>query len=153
MGDENLTPAPCTFCCPIQSGAQRDTATVPWRNCQGDAYGDFWLKQTAFRIRLWAPLLVVSSGHHLTPKGLNVLSWRSSLGWYPCHHAVFIQGGARSREPVGPMVSPFLETLGSAGVRSAKHDESVRLLPTLGFFITRTPRCSWFWEGLCPHTK
>lgn len=64
-----------------------------------------------------------------------------------------LQGGACSRELMGPMVSQFLETLGSAGVRSATRDESVRLLPTLGFFITRMPCCSWFWEGLCPHTK
>lgn len=59
---------------------------------------------------------------------------------------VFIQGRACFEELMGPTTSPLLETPGSAGVRRlpAKHDESVRLLPTPGLFIMQTPRCSWF---------
>lgn len=144
---------PWTLRCPIQSGAQCEMVTVLWNSCQGDAYRDFWLKETAFGVRPGAPLLAVSSGHHLTAKGPNALSWRNTSGCFTCHRIVFIQGGERPREPTGPTVSPFLETLGAAGVRPAKRDEPVRLLPTLAFFITRMPRCSWFWEGLCPHTK
>lgn len=51
-------PAPWTLCCPIQPGAQCEMATVPWNSCQGDAYRDFWLKETAFGVSVGAELRV-----------------------------------------------------------------------------------------------
>lgn len=55
-------PAPWTLCCPIQSGAQCEMATVPWNSCQGDAYRDFWLKETAFGVSVGVELRVSPYG-------------------------------------------------------------------------------------------
>lgn len=146
MGDGNLTQQPGLFAAQYSQGH-----SVKWPQCLGTAVKEMLTGTSGWKKQPSGSVWGLSSGYHLTTKGPNVLSWRNILGHFTCHHIVFIQGGECSREPTGPMVSPFLETLGSAGVRPAKRDEFVRLLPTLAFFIM--PCCSWFWEGLCPHTK
>lgn len=66
-------------------------------------------------------------------------SWDGNLPWCSFHSS----SGAAFRKPWDVQGSEQQDTT----------SVSARLLPTLGFFITRTPRCSWLWEVFCPHTK
>lgn len=80
------------------------------------------------------------------PEGLSALPWA-------CRWDLTLPS-----EPSSSSAMPQLLSFRSAwdGQDSEQQDTtsvSGRLLPTLGFFITRTPRCSWLWEVFCPHTK
>lgn len=142
VGDGNPTAAPQIPCCPVLWNAP-----VPWSH-----QGTWFIRK---KIRKQAPgcgaaLLTVSLGHHPAPKALDALSPASSWD-VTAAMAQFLQAlecpqlliSHRSRRPWDVQDSE------QQGTRSV----SVRLLPTLGFFITRTPRCSWLWEVFCPHTK
>lgn len=123
-------------------------ATVSWRHCQGDGYQESWLKQGACRMWGSSPHSELRASPYSKRTECPFLS--EQLGCYTCH----LQSSSKLWNAHRSSGLTISGTPGMCRSQSSKTQVSLGgFFLHWDFFIMRTPRCSWFWEVFCPHTK